>query len=184
MAHINFRVEIYSADPDEVFDIMSRLRGIKSDPPEVLNPVLNPVQEQPAPDTQVQSVEQPAAEASKRTRRTKAEMEADARAAQPAEPVKTDLVGDTFSKQIHEANAASAAAKATPVEEDDPGDVVTLDVLQQAFAKATAAGGKLSMQDAQNLLKSNFTTAAGEPVRRIAEIQPKDYAAVLQRLGG
>jgi hypothetical protein len=95
-----------------------------------------------------------------------------------ATTVKSDLVGDTLSQQIKEANAESRAEK------ENGGEVVTLEVVQQVFGQATAPGGKLTMLQAQALLKDNFKDAAGEPVRRIRDLLPADYAAAIAKLEG
>lgn len=97
-------------------------------------------------------------------------------AAQLATTVKSDLVGDTLSQQIKTANAEAKAER--------DAEVVTLEVVQQALAEATKPGGGMSMMKAQEVLMANFTTAAGEPLRRIREAKPEDYAAILAKFKG
>lgn len=85
--------------------------------------------------------------------------------------------GDVFSRQIKQANAEAAAER-----QGDNG-VVTMETLNSAFAQVIGSGKKFpSMKDAQDYLKGNFTSAAGEPCRRLGEVQTGDYDRLLAAL--
>lgn len=200
MAKVFFRLDLESNDADEVIDILTRLKGVKLEPKsnyksyssERWGDTIVITKDETSEEPEDEPV--PQTEAPKTTRRRKAtetagapaaeqqpDMSASAGPASDASPATTSsttgaaspLVGDTLSQQIKTANAEAKAERDT--------EVVTLEVVQQALAEATKPGGGMSMMKAQEVLMANFTTTAGEPLRRIREAKPEDYAAILAK---
>lgn len=84
---------------------------------------------------------------------------------------------DVFSDQIKQANAEAAADRAN--------EPITLESLNARFAEVIGTGKKFpSMRDAQEFLKSNFQSAAGEPCRRLGEVKTEDYPRLHAALRG
>ncbi len=117
-----------------------------------------------------------AEEAGKRTRRTKAEMEA-ARSPQAAASAL-----DTDSPSTDSQTEASSNETARPAASQE-GEAATFESVTEATTKwCSPDGGKGSMKQARDLLREHFVTADGQPVDRLSTLQPKDFAAYIALL--
>lgn len=121
---------------------------------------------------------------------------ASAGAGQTADPPATSAksVGDVFSDQIQQAVTEAAAERAleaaaqpqpapAPATPAAPQGEITMETINATFAPMIGAGKKFpSMREAQEFLKANFKNAENQPARGMREVQPADYARLMQLL--
>lgn len=137
--------------------------------------------------------ETPAQTAERRPRRTKAEMEV-ARAAQSLQPSAAPVgekasTSEPTSKSTESVSlaAASAAAPASLADQirqvnAEADEVVTFETVSEEASQAINRG--LANAKIREHLEAKFLDAAGAPVRRLRDIQPKDFDAVVAWLRG
>ena len=180
---MTIRLEINADTPEELIATINGLatlgRGTAAPAPVAKTVAVEPeaLEETPAQTTE------------RRTRRTKAEMEAasrpqaapapvveqsDSEAATPASNAGTDRgtrsTGEgTLAAQIREVNAAD-------------GQPTRADVEAATTAFCDPNTGKGSMKQAREILRANFLTVEGQPVDRLGPLQSKDFAAYIALL--
>jgi hypothetical protein len=136
-----------------------------------------------APEEAVQTMEQAAVaeETVRRTRRTKAEMEAASRPQLEASSPATCI--DISSKSSHPSTSdeGTLAAQIREVNAAD-GQPTRADVEAATTAFCDPNTGKGSMKQAREILRANFLTVEGQPVDRLGPLQPKDFAAYIALL--
>ena len=122
----------------------------------------------------------------RRTRRTKAEMEAAAKThPQPestgaAEPAAT---GSEATSATGAQSAATNSGAATTGASDSSSEQPTrADAEAATTAFCDPNTGKGSMKQAREILRANFLTVEGQPVDRLGPLQPKDFAAYIALL--
>ena len=139
-----------------------------------------------APEEAVQTMEQAAVaeETVRRTRRTKAEMEAASRpqAAEPAPDTASPSTDEQTGPSSNE--AAKPATLADQIREVNAADgqPTRADVEAATTAFCDPNTGKGSMKQAREILRANFLTVEGQPVDRLGPLQPKDFAAYIALL--
>ena len=137
----------------------------------------------PAAETEEEAV--PQAEAPKATRGRRQKGSDDAAPATPPSEAQLDTAEaepDGSGPTVTELAISEQSAKVeTPPAE--AGEVVALDAVREALSKACAPGGKTSMREAQDHMKNTYKQVNGDPVRRLSELQVKDYALLMAWIG-
>lgn len=160
MARIDLNVHLSTSDLDEAADIMARLKGLKSEPMYGEKP-LAVLRENDAVSTEDREATNDVAAEAPQTRKGRGPNKP--KDPQPEAPA----VSAAAEPDATEASSASAAQTASASD-------ATVEKVRELLNKFASAEGK-SLLQAQNLIAENFTSAAGAPVKRISDLQAKDY---------
>jgi hypothetical protein len=161
MARIDLNVHLSTSDLDEAADILQRLKGLKSEPLQAPNLSFTSDVEGYVADKLVGGLVDDAPQTRKGRGPNKPKDTAPAASA-AAEPEKPE------------------ASSASDVQSDSAPDV-GVEKVRELLNKFASAEGK-SLLQAQNLIAENFKSTSDTPVKRISDLQAKDYGRAVSLL--
>jgi hypothetical protein len=168
MARIDLSIRIETSDLEEGADILTRLKGVKLTPMygggETANEVVAYAEMTDEQAKEYQATEK--AYDAPQTRKGRGPNKP--KDPQPEAPAASAAV----EPEKQEASSASTA-------QTDSTSDVGVEKVRELLSKFVSTEGR-SMVGAQDIMREHFTTAAGEPVKRLTDLQPKDYGRCAQ----